>query len=490
MMITWHEITHFLIRWFWVPVALMYIGIITTILSENRTPSKSLAYIMVIIFVPVIGVLIYFFVGKKPVFKKSAFNRRRVSDEKKMAEYYDQLRPHMEERLEVLEKNLGDMSIPFRYLYYQKQSLISTGNLVTLLNNGEEMFPALFKALEDAQSHIHLEYYIFTDDDVGRRVTDIVIKKRNEGVEVKIIVDDEGSNHIKKLPQKFKEAGIQFFTALPVRFSSFANSNYRDHRKIAIIDGKIGFVSGINIDERYWNNGKHSLYWRDVGVRIEGPAVNLLQVQFFLGWFFCGGKDDFGEKDFYFDTKPQEKGKAIIAIAASGPSSAIPNIMETILVAISQAKKTIHICTPYFIPTEQLTSALGIAASNGIAVEIIMPKKSDSFIVQHASFSFIKPLLQRGVKVYLYEKGFIHSKTIFIDSILSFIGTVNMDTRSFYLNFEVTSIIHEAELCKECEESFEKDKESSHLVTLEEWQSRSVWHRGMDSVCRLVAALL
>ena len=490
MLIIWHDIAHFLVHWFWIPVAIMYIGIITTILSENRTPSKSLAYIMVIIFVPVIGVLIYFFVGKKPVFKKPAFDRKRVTDEKKMAEYYDQLRPQMDERLEGLEENLGGMARPFRYLYYQKQSLVSAGNLVTLLINGEEMFPALYKALENARTHIHLEYYIFTQDDVGDRVTDIVIKKHKEGVEVRIIVDDEGSNHIKKLPEKFSEAGIEFFKAMPVRFSSLANSNYRDHRKIAVIDGRIGFVSGINIDERYLNNGKHSLYWRDAGVRIEGPAVNLLQVQFFLSWFFCGGKDDFGEKNRYFHTEPEEKGKAIIAIAASGPSSDVPHIMETVLVAISEAKKTIRICTPYFIPTEQLTSALEIAASSGITVELILPKKSDSFIVQHASFSFIKPLLQRGVKVYLYEKGFIHSKTIFIDSVLSFIGTVNMDTRSFYLNFEITSVIHEAELCKACEESFEKDKESSHLVTLKEWQSRSVWHRGMDSVCRLVAALL
>ena len=164
--------------------------------------------------------------------------------------------------------------------------------------------------------------------------------------------------------------------------------------------------------------------------------------------------------------------------------------METILLAISQAKKTIRISTPYFIPTQQLTSALVIAAANGIKVDLIMPAKSDSFIVQHASFSFIKPLLQRGVSVYLYEKGFIHSKTLSIDSILAFVGTVNMDTRSFCLNFEITSIIHEAELCRACEDSFELDKQSSRLITLAQWQNRPVLQTGMDSVCRLLAALL
>ena len=158
--------------------------------------------------------------------------------------------------------------------------------------------------------------------------------------------------------------------------------------------------------------------------------------------------------------------------------------METILLALSQAKKSIRICTPYFIPTNQLTSVLVIAAANGIEVELILPEKSDSFIVQHASFSFIKPLLERSVRVYLYKKGFIHSKTISIDSSLAFVGTVNMDTRSFFLNFEITSVIHEPALCRTLEDSFEHDKENSRLVTMEQWLSRSLVQRGFDSLCR------
>ena len=469
---------------------LIYGGVIVTILSENRNPSKSLAYILVLVFLPVVGLFVYYLVGRKPMFKKLVFNRKRLVDRQKMQQYYEHLKPQMEERLLILEKDIGDMAFPFRYLYYQNQSLISTGNSVTLLNNGEEKFPALFKALENARAHIHLEYYIFTSDDVGNRIADILIKKHKEGVEIRVIIDDVGSNQIKKIPKKFKEAGIQLLKTLPVAVSSLANSNYRNHRKIVIIDGTIGFIGGINLDERYWNNGKHDLYWRDTSVCIEGRAVNLLQVQFFLSWFFAGGKDDFGKDDCYFKMSSKKRGNAIIAIAASGPSSEAPYVMETILLALSQAKQTIRICTPYFIPSEQLTSALVIAAANGIKVELILPAKSDSFIVQHASFSFIKPLLQRGVKVYLYEKGFIHSKTISIDSSLVFIGTVNMDTRSFFLNFEITAMIYEQGLCKASENSFEQDKQSSHLVTLEHWQDRSALARGMDSVCRLIAPLL
>jgi cardiolipin synthase len=488
-MTTWQAIWDFIATWYGVPMLVIYAGIIITILSENRNPSKSLAYILLIIFLPVVGLVVYFFVGRKPVFKNWMFKRKRLMDRHKMHQYYQQLQPQMEDCLLLLEKDIGDMAYPFRYLYYQNQSLISAGNSVTLLNDGEAMFPALFAALENARTHIHLEYYILTQDDVGNCIADILIKKHKAGVEVRVVVDDVGSSRIKKIHKKFKEAGIVLLKTMPVAFSSLANSNYRNHRKIVIVDGSIGFIGGINLDERYWNNGKHKLYWRDTAVRIEGPAVNLLEVQFLLSWAFAGGKDDFGEEVHYF--RPRErKGNAVIAIAASGPSSEVPYIMETILVAISQAKKTICIATPYFIPTDQLTSALVIAAANGIHVELILPARSDSFIVQHASFSYIKPLLQRGVRVFLYEKGFIHAKTISIDSTIAFVGTVNMDTRSFFLNFEITSIIYEEALCKALEDTFELDRQSSRLVTLQDWQSRSAIQRGFDSVCRLVAALL
>lgn len=489
-MTNWHTIWDFIKEWYWLPLLLIYAFIIVTIISENRSPSKSLAYILVLIFLPVIGLLIYYFVGRKPVFKKIVFKKKRLVDEKKIQQYYKRLASQMEERLLLLEQNIGDMAFPFRYLYYQNQSLISTGNSVALLNNGEEKFPALFKALENAKSHIHIEYYIFTSDDVGNRITDILLQKHSEGIEVRVIVDDAGSNHFKKISKRLKNAGIPVLKTMPVAFSSLANSNYRNHRKIAVIDSAIGFIGGINLDERYWNNGKYKLYWRDTAVRIEGQAVNLLQVQFFLSWFFAGGKDDYREDDHYFTTNAEKKGNAIVSIAASGPSSPVPYIMETILLAISQAKKSVRICTPYFIPNDQLTSALVIAAANGVEVELILPEKSDSFIVQHASFSFIKPLLQRGVHVYLYEKGFIHSKTISIDNSLAFIGTVNMDTRSFFLNFEITSLIYEATLCNALEEGFTKDKQNSHLITLEYWKSRTIIQRGFDSICRLVAPLL
>lgn len=487
----WHQIWQFFLAWYWIPLSLVYLGVILTILTENRNPGKSLAYILVLVFLPVIGIIIYYMVGRKPVFKKIDFDRKRVNDRQQMRRYFAQLEPVMEERLQKLEQDIGRLAIPFFYLYNQRQTLISAGNKVKLLNNGETKFPELFSALEAAESHIHLEYYIFTPDDVGNRIADILIRKASEGISVKVIFDDLGSNHNKIIPERFSRAGIPFVKTLPVTFTSLANSNYRNHRKIVVIDGEVGFVGGINLDDRYLNNGKHALYWRDTAVRIDGNAVKLLQVQFFLSWMFSGGKDDFLEskKDLVLE-KSRPQGDAIVAIAVSGPSSDAPYILETILQCIYQASHSVRICTPYFIPNDQLTSALVVAASSGIEVELIIPGKSDSFIVQHASFSFIKPLLERGVKVYLYQKGFIHSKTISIDGKLAMIGTVNMDIRSFSLNFEIASLIYDERLCTEMEVAFEVDKADSSEITLSEWKSRSVWKRGLDSVCRLLAPLL
>jgi cardiolipin synthase len=488
--IDWGAIRDFTMEWYWIPMTIIYVGVIITILGENRNPSKSLAYILVIVFLPVVGLLVYYFFGRKPLFKTRVFKRKQARDRQKLAQYLEQLKPQMEERLQTLEQNIGDMAYPFRYLYNLNQSLISTGNSVQLLNNGEEKFPLLFDKLEAATTYIHLEYYMLTDDDVGSRLAAILIQKWQEGVEVRVIVDDVGSNQIGSLPTRFRDAGVPFLKVLPVAFNSLANSNYRDHRKIVIIDGHTGFIGGINLDDRYWNTGKHDLYWRDTSVCIQGPGVNLLQSQFFLSWQFAGGDDDYGDRSRYLKTDTPRQGDAIVAIAASGPQSDAPYIMEAILLAISQAKKSIKITTPYFIPNEALTSALNIAVSSGVDVELIIPARSDSFIVQHASFSFIKPLLERGVRVYLYEKGFVHAKTICIDSHLTFVGTANMDIRSFFINFEITAMIHEAGLCRDSEASFEADKQHCRLITMKKWQKRTVFHRGLDSVCRLVSPLL
>ncbi|NLA24064.1 MAG: cardiolipin synthase [Bacteroidales bacterium] len=468
--------------------ALIYIGILLTILMENRNPSKSLAYILVLIFVPVLGLVIYYFFGqdlrKKKIFQKKVFKEVDIYNE-----YIENYFQDSEEALRHIESELGSLALPFRQMFNQGQSLPSIGNKVKLLNNGEEKFPALFEALETAKHHIHVDYYIFSNDDIGIEFTNILVRKAAEGVIIRVIVDDRGSRKIKDIPKILKNAGIEFYRFMPVQFSSLAQANYRNHKKIVIIDGKIGFIGGINMDDRYLNNGKYKLFWRDTHVKIQGLAVRELQYDFFKSLSFVS-KKQYKLEPVYFPELDDIQGDANISVISSGPASPNPYNMEAIVTAINQAKQSVKITNPYFIPSEQILMALELAAISGVEVELIIPAKSDSYIVLHSSFSYLKPLMKRGVKVYLYKKGFVHAKTVQIDDKLAFVGTVNMDIRSFYINFEIAAMIQDIKLCEQMKEQFEIDKNDSVLVDAEGWLQRPKYKKFIDSVCRLLTPLL
>lgn len=464
------------------------IGVVITILMENRNPSKSLAYILVLLFLPVVGLIVYYFFGrdlrKEKIFKKKVFKETHIATEFARKYFTDS-----ERELARMEKEIGDLISPYKLLLSQKQSLVHRNNSVTLLTNGEEKFPALFDALNQACHHIHLEYYIFTRDDIGNQLTEILIRKATEGVIVRVIIDDRGSNRIKDIPRRLKEAGIEVYQFMPVRFASLSQANYRNHRKIVVIDGKTGFVGGLNIDDRYINNGKHQLFWRDTHLKIEGSAVKELQFNFFKSLSFVTRKQYELESAYFPETIDHEDG-ATISVVASGPASPHPYNLEALLSAINQAKKSIRMANPYFIPPAELLTALELAAACGIEVELIIPAHSDSYIVQHASFSYLKSLIKRSIKVYLYKKGFMHAKTVVIDGKLSFVGTVNMDIRSFYINFEIAAIVHQPAFAAQMEYQFSLDKADSSLISAREWVTRSRSKKFIDSVCRLLAPLL
>lgn len=468
--------------------ALVWIGVFLTILMENRNPAKSLAYILVLVFVPVLGLIIYYLFGrdfrKQKIFQKKGFREEDIS-----REYLSKYSRNSLEDLQFMEEKIGDLVQPFRQLFLEKQSLIHSGNKVTLLTNGEEKFPALFRALEMAQHHIHIEYYIFSKDDIGLKLTEILMQKASEGVRVRVIADDRGSRRIRDIPEMLRKAGVEFYSFMPVRFASLSQANYRNHRKIVVIDGKTGFVGGLNLDDRYLNNGKHRLFWRDTHIKIEGPAVQELQLNFLKNLSFVS-KKHFELKAEYFPEASNYEDGAVVSVAASGPASPHPYNMEILLSAINRARKSIKITNPYFIPSDQLLLALELAVANGVLVELIIPARSDSFIVQHASFSFISPLIKRGAKVYLYEKGFVHAKTMVVDGEICFVGTVNMDIRSFYINFEIAAVLHQQQLCEQMETQFQKDKADSRLIIAADWKKRPKRKRFLDSLCRLLAPLL
>lgn len=476
-------------QWYWVvPFILAYVGVIFTILLDNKNPAKSIAYILLLALVPVLGLIVYYFFGRD-YRKQRKFNLKGAVDLPVIESFWNDNRVEFERRFELTEKKFGDLVAPARLIFNQRQGVITEDNKVDLLLNGEAKFPEVMRSLEEAKHHIHLEYYIFSYDDIGKKVVDVLIKKAKEGVEVRIIVDGFGSSKDKRMRRKLRKANIKVYRFMPVTFRFLAQANFRNHRKIIVIDGRIGFAGGINLDERYLNNGKHELYWRDTHFKVEGPLVNLLQLQFLLSWHFTA-KMKFPVEPPYFGNKFEKRGNALATLVASGPDSPRPYCMEAIVAGINQAKKNIWIVTPYFVPTDQIITALQIAATNGVDVKMILPGKSDSHIVKHASLSYIMPLLRSGIRIFFYEKGFTHAKTITFDGQVSIIGTANMDTRSFYINFEIAAVIYEEKLCQEIDASFIRDLKQSKEVMYNVWSKRSIYNRLLDSVCRLLTPLL
>lgn len=476
-------------EWYWiVPFIMAYVGVILTILLDNKNPAKSIAYILLLALLPILGLVVYYFFGRD-YRKQRLFNVKGAVDGQVIENFWKDNQKELDKHLERVEKQVGDLIAPARLIFNQHQGILTENNDVKLLLNGENKFPEVFEALEQAKHHIHIEYYIFSYDDIGKKIINILTLKAAQGVEVRIIIDDFGSKKNKRMVKKLKKAKIEIHRFMPVRFVLLAQANFRNHRKIIVIDGRIGFSGGINIDERYLNNGKHKLFWRDTHIRVDGPLVNLLQLQFLLSWHFTS-KSTFPFKAPYFGNEFTTKGKATATLVASGPDSPRPYCMEAILSAINQAEDKIWIITPYFIPTDQIVTALQIAASNGVDVRMILPGKTDSHIVKHASLSFIAPLLRSGIKIFFYRKGFAHAKTMTFDNRLAIVGTANMDIRSFYINFEIVSLIYDKQFCEELDKSFEEDLQSCNEMTYLEWAKRSFANRLIDSTCRLLTPLL
>jgi len=361
-----------------------------------------------------------------------------------------------------------------------------------LLKNGENKFPELLKAIRSATHHIHLEYYIYECDDTGLEMIELLIEKAKKGIEIRFIYDDFGSPGIKKkVEQRMKLAGIEIFPFHKINFYLLANRiNYRNHRKIVIIDGDIAFTGGINVSDKYVNKGgAGKLFWRDTHVMIKGPAVYYLQYLFITDWNFCCPRQ-LAPDQSYFAKGDRILNNCYVQIAASGPDSPLPSVLYSLLQAIYLAREEILITTPYFIPGESLLDALCVAALSGLKVKLLVPGISDSKFVNAASKSYYKTLLEAGVEIYLYQKGFVHAKTMITDSKLSIIGTANMDYRSFELNFEVNAIIYNSSFAQQMRDLFFADLDDALKIDMEEWISRP-WHQQLpEKIARLFSPVL
>lgn len=448
---------------------------------------KAMAYIMLLVFVPILGLVVYYYLGRD-LRKKRRFTLKGSKDETLMLRYWESQRKEIENLQIQLRHQAASKQEISAMLLNTRHSVLSCNNRIQLLLNGEEKFPAVVEALKAAKHHIHIEYYIFAADDVGTQIADILVQKLKEGVEVRFIYDDLGSDDIGDIPEILEDNGAEVFAFSPVLVNFYLNANYRNHRKIIVIDGEVGFTGGINIDDRYLNNNKHTVFWRDTHLKLEGDVVNLLQLQFMMSYRYCSN-DTFPFHAPYFHRSDLQE-NCFVDVVASGPDSDFPMAMQTILMAINNARRSIRISNPYFIPNEQILTALQMAALSGKNVQIILPERGDSFFVQHAAQSYIKSLLDAGVKVYFYKKGFIHAKSIAIDDNLAIVGSVNLDYRSFYLNSEIAVVIYDKQFVHRLNAAFEQDLEDSLHIERRLWKNRSVWERFIDAVCRLLTPLL
>nr|WP_121273473.1 cardiolipin synthase [Pedobacter schmidteae] len=464
------------------------------IVYDTRSTTKSLAYLLFAIFVPFFGMIFYFSFGINYRHRKM-YSKKLYQNDDLAARFNQKLLSYSRQTFqENSDAVISNKELAFMVLK-DSMSPLTAKNSVKLLINGEQKFPEVLQAIRNAQHHIHIEYYIYEDDEIGKAIEAALIEKAKEGITVRFIYDDFGSRDIrKKLVPRLKAAGVNAFPFLKVHFMLLANRlNYRNHRKIIVIDGVTAFVGGINVSDRYINNGHpdQQVYWRDTHLRIDGPGVQYLQYLFLCDWNFCAN-EILQPDDNFFPPEPMQiiADNKIVQIAASGPDSESPTILFSILQAINLATHEILITSPYFIPGESLLDALTIASLSGIKIKLLVPGKSDSILVNAAAKSYYNDLLSAGVEIYQYQKGFVHAKTMVTDNKIAIVGTANMDFRSFDLNFEVNAIVYDSDIASELGRVFYQDLEGSVKIDPAHWAERPLHKQLLEKAARLLSPLL
>lgn len=464
-----------------IPVAIM-------IVWEKRSPFKTVAWILVLILLPIFGVIFYLVFGQE-YRKRKLFSRSGIKSLGKIRRLSTiQLREFEQTHLKLSGKIMGKENI-IRLLLNNSSALLTTGNNLKILNDGKQTFDAILEAIQNARHHIHLEYYIFSDDKIGNRFKDLLIAKSRQGVEVRIIIDDVGSWGLgNKNIAELRANGVEIYPFMEVRFPRLTSQvNFRNHRKIVIVDGKIGFTGGINIADRYIEGIKKIGPWRDVHLQLEGDAVACLQVVFAADWYFVINENLNGQK--YFPPFTDQPGTAV-QVSASGPDSDWESIGQAFFAAIANARKRVYISTPYLMPPPNIVSALKTAALSNVDVRIVIPDKSDAVIPRWCSFSYVEDLMEAGIRIYFYKTGFIHSKYIIVDDVFSSVGTTNLDFRSLETNFEVNAFIYDEAFTSQLAKTFFTDLENSREITMDEWQQRP-WHKKLrESLAHIFSPML
>ena len=461
--------------------AIIVLSVVVMVLSENRNPVKSMAWVLVLLLLPVAGVIIYAIFGRSLKGKK-LISRSHLLELRRMNDFTVD---------KSLESGLCDES---RQLISMVNNFVGphlfTGNEITTFTTGRDKFDALMHDIEEAKDYIHIQYFIIENDHVGAKFIDALIRKAKEGVKVRVLYDYVGSFYLRpRVLRRMREAGIEVHPFLELTITKFAfRLNWRNHRKIAVIDGRVGYVGGMNIADRYVTGDKKWTPWRDTHLRIVGEAVSAMQYTFAVDWDYTT-RALLTSPTMRYDTPPTTR-DYLIQMVGSGPANQWNYISFVFLKAITLAKRCVYIQTPYFLPSDALLKALQSAALAGVEVHLMIPRKPDSLLLRLATGSYIKECLMSGIKIYFYEPTVLHSKVVIVDDEFVTTGSTNFDFRSFEHNFEFNALIYSKQFNSEMKAVFVADLDKCTQITLSVWIQRPLLQKALESVVRLFSPIL
>jgi cardiolipin synthase A/B len=467
-------------------ITLSVIFIAFVIFLENRHPTQTITWLVVLGSFPLVGFFFYLLFGRN-YRKEKMYRKKYFLDKQAFLTVEGEDDPRSEEKLSLMGEHQARL---FTLAQKLGNSPISFDTSTKVLTNGQETFQHILEQLNRARHHIHMEYYIVRDDYIGQEIKKVLIEKASQGVEVRFLYDAVGSWKLsKKYINDLKKAGIETVCFGPVKLPFLNNKfNFRNHRKIIVIDGMIGFVGGLNIGDEYLGRNRNYGFWRDTHLMIRGEAVRSLQLIFLQDWYYMTNNSFLTAE--YLSPQIDEKNHGGVQLIAGGPDNEWSVIKNIFFSMITSAKNSVWIASPYFIPDEDIFSAIKVAALSGIDVRLLVPNRPDKRIVFHASRSYFPELLEAGVKVYEYERGFMHSKIVIVDNELASIGTSNMDMRSFHLNFEVNAFLFRTKSTQKLVEEYINDLEYAKQLELLSFRKRHIGLRLLESTARLLSPLL
>lgn len=480
-------------QWIWIlEIALSVINVILAlviIFIERKNPAKTLAWILVLFFLPIVGAVVYLVfaqnIRRRKIYKLDDKDRKIIQDSLE-----DQIEEMNSGKLEFSNDvaNVWRQMIKLNLVY--GEAYLTQNNSIDMFSDGKDFFRSLMKDIKAAKYSIDIEFYIIKPDFIGQRLLKLLTDKAKEGVQVRLLIDALGSRRISDRKLKdFIDAGgkVEYFFKPKFKYLNF-DLNYRNHRKIVVIDNKYGYIGGFNIAKEYLGFKKKFGYWRDTHLRIVGNSVQDLKAIFLMDWSVeRGEKPDFDEIDFYSENT---KSDIAVQIVMSGPDSVKEQIKRSMMRMITFAGEKIYLQTPYFVPDRAMLESLKMAAQSGVDVKIMIPCMPDHPFVYWANYSYCGELIKSGARVFRYENGFLHAKTLVVDGEVSTVGSANFDVRSFRLNFEANAFVYDKEFATKMEKTFEDDMKLSTEVTLEDYESRGLWIKIKEAVSVLLSDIL